>query len=463
MVNIFILLIIYIIKVIKTKYPDNQTNPELVFETNLLNFHSENPDLLKRYNQKGKYFAFPNTIRINKYGKIFISVPRHIFDVSVSSSIPGTMNVLENNILYPWPNEKENNYLYGPIHSIVGFEIDLDGNVWMLNHKKQIHEILVYDVNGNFLKKYNLTLSTIHSKHESYLSNILLDLKDNYAFITDTGKIFQNSFDEKDKESNYTKTKSNIITVKLESGLSFKNLQKDPSLRPINHYENENAFSNKIDKIGLYGIALTCDKNFLYYYPIRSDKLYSIFAYKLKDERAIMKFSDIVEYNKKVSGFEMISSARGLLYYTAIEDNSILVHFHERLLSFNTIRSIGQNKKLYKDYDKEFPSSLTFNGTTGFLFYLVNSHNIFLDNNLHKPLNESEINFKIYKVMVNDRSYLYPCNVFSYMPNYIWGFIVVGSLSLSIFLIRLMKFIGTLDDKKNEEIINDESELQPLE
>ena len=65
--------------------------------------------------------------------------------------------------------------------------------------------------------------------------------------------------------------------------------------------------------------------------------------------------------------------------------------------------------------------------------------------------------------MVNDRSYLYPCNVFSYMPNYIWGFIVVGSLSLSIFLIRLMKFIGTLDDKKNEEIINDESELQPLE
>ena len=183
MVNILILLIIYLIKVIKAKYPDNQTNPELVFETNLLNFHSENPDLLKRYNQKGKYFAFPNTIRINKYGKIFISVPRHIFDVSVSSSIPGTMNVLENNILYPWPNEKENNYLYGPIHSIVGFEIDLDGNVWMLNHKKQIHEILVYDVNGNFLKKYNLTLSTIHSKHESYLSNILVDLKDNYVLL----------------------------------------------------------------------------------------------------------------------------------------------------------------------------------------------------------------------------------------------------------------------------------------
>ena len=35
-----------------------------------------------------------------------------------------------------------------------------------------------------------------------------------------------------------------------------------------------------------------------------------------------MKFSDIVENNKKVNGFEMISSARGILYYTAIEDNN---------------------------------------------------------------------------------------------------------------------------------------------
>ena len=461
----FLFFIFYLIKKTITKYPDNITNPELIFETNLLNFYSKNNDLLKKYNEKGKYYAFPNTIRINKYGDIFISVPRHIFDSSIGSTIPGTMNILKDNILYPWPNEETNNFLNGPIHSIVGFEIDLDGYVWMLNHNNKIHEILIYNVDGEFVKKYNLTKSTIHSEHESYLSNILLDLKDNYAFITDTGKIFKKDFqDEEDKENNYTKTKSNIITVKLESGLSFKNLQKEPSLRPINNYENKNPISDKIDKIGLFGIALTCDKEFLYYYPVRSDKLYSIFAYKLKDERAIMKFSDIVEYNKKVSGFEMISSARGILYYTAIEDNSILVHFHERLLSFNTIRSIGQNKKLYTDYYKEFPTSLCFNGTTGYLFYLTNSHNIFLDGNLYKKLNEREKNFKIYKVMVNDRSYLYACNFFSYMPNYVWAFIVVGSLGLGYFLIRLMKFIGTLDDKKAEEqLINNESELQELE
>ena len=172
--------IFYLIKKTLTKYPDNITNPELVFETNLLNFHSKNKDLLNKYNEKGKYYAFPNTIRINKYGEIFISVPRHIFDVSIGSTIPGTMNVLRDNILYPWPNEETNNFLHGDLHSIVGFEIDLDGYVWMLNHNNDIHELIIYNVDGQFVKKYNLSKTTIHSEHESYLSNILLDLKDNY-------------------------------------------------------------------------------------------------------------------------------------------------------------------------------------------------------------------------------------------------------------------------------------------
>ncbi len=463
MFKIILYLIFFLIKIIKTKYPDNKTNPELIFESNLLNFHSNNIDLLKQYNMIGKYFAFPNTIRINRLGILFVSVPRHIFNETVASSIPGTINIIKDNILYPWPNEKENNYLYGLIHSIVGFEIDLDGNVWMLNHNKKIHEILVYNIKGYLIKRYNLTNITIHSKHESYLSNILLDLKDNYAFISDTGKIFKNSFDEKDKENNYTKTKSNIITVNLKTGLSYKNLQKEVSLRPLNNYEKENSFSDKIDKIGLYGIALTCDKEFLYYSPIRSNKIYSIFAYKLKEERVIIKLKDIIEYNKKVSGFEMISSARGLLYYTAIEDNSVLVHFHERFLSFKVIRSISQNKILYNDYYKEYPSSITFNGTTGYLFYLVNYHNIFLKGNLYKPLNESENNFKIYKTMVNDRSYLYPCNYFAYMPNYIWIFILIFSLFLSSSLIRLIKYIGSFEDDKNDEIAIDGMELFPLD
>ena len=65
--------------------------------------------------------------------------------------------------------------------------------------------------------------------------------------------------------------------------------------------------------------------------------------------------------------------------------------------------------------------------------------------------------------MVNDRSYLYPCNFFAYMPNYIWIFILIFSLCLSSSLIRLIKYIGSFEDDKNDEIAIDGMELFPLD
>ena len=65
--------------------------------------------------------------------------------------------------------------------------------------------------------------------------------------------------------------------------------------------------------------------------------------------------------------------------------------------------------------------------------------------------------------MVNDRSYLYPCNFFTYMPNYIWIVILIFSLCLSSSLIRLIKYIGSFEDDKNDEIVIDGMELVPLD
>ena len=85
--------------------------------------------------------------------------------------------------------------------------------------------------------------------------------------------------------------------------------------------------NNKADisNIGLYGLALYCDKRFLYYSPIKSEKLYQINTYYLQDERTIRN-KDIHEYDKIYAPFELFSSARGLFYYTTIEENSILVY-----------------------------------------------------------------------------------------------------------------------------------------
>ena len=206
-----------------------------------------------------------------------------------------------------------------------------------------------------------------------------------------------------------------------------------------------------INGIGLYGIALSCDKRFLYYTPVKSDKLYVINTLFLQDERTLRN-KDINILDKKYSSFEIMSSARGLFYYTSIEENSVLVNFYERILTFSNVRSVTHGNL----FDDNVPVSLTFNGTTGYLFYLVNKHHIFINDNIDKELDINQDNFFIYKVKTNDRSYLYPCNIYSYIPNSTWIAIIIISLILSYGVFKLIVFVTKLSPKKKEMEPNEE-------
>ena len=117
------------------KFPDNRTRTHIeeIYSSKYLEFDID-LEKNKLYEEKSKKYAFPNTIRFNNKGTLFISVPRHLFGDEIDSYIPGTFNSLVNGKLKPWPNQKENDYNKGRIHSIVGFEIDLEGNMYLLNH-----------------------------------------------------------------------------------------------------------------------------------------------------------------------------------------------------------------------------------------------------------------------------------------------------------------------------------------
>ena len=123
-------IVIISLHLIICKFPDNKTreNIEEIYSKKYLQFDDELNDL---YENKSKKYAFPNTIRINNNGTLFMSVPRHLFGDEIDSYIPGTINYLINGKLKPWPNREENDYKKGRIHSIVGFEIDLEGNMYL--------------------------------------------------------------------------------------------------------------------------------------------------------------------------------------------------------------------------------------------------------------------------------------------------------------------------------------------
>ena len=450
--KIGIIIIILIFSNYECKFPDNKTRDDIeeVFKANYLESDTDN-ELNNLYEKYSKKYAFPNTIRINHKGVLFISVPRHLFGDQIDSHIPGTINCLINNKLRPWPNQSENDFNKGRIHSIVGFEIDLEGNVYLLNHgKNKKRELLVYYNNGTIKDVYDLKEVTYHRAHESLLTNIVLDLTYNFAYIADTGKISENQYYEGDLKN---QTKSNLIVLNLKNKAAIKFMQKEKSTMPDINYIKKNKKIN-IKNIGLYGLALSCDKRFLYIAPVKSDKLYKVNTFYLQDERTIRN-KDINEFNKKYSSFEFISSARGLFYYTSIDENSILVNFYESVLSFENIRSI-----LYENiFDDNIPVSLTFNGTTGYLFYLVNKHHIFINDNFHKELNIKQNNFFIYKIKTNDRSYLYPCNVYSYIPSSTWIIIIALSLLFSYIVYKLINYVVKKSSEKKEELEENEEEL----
>ena len=447
--TIVIILLFLQITFIISKYPDNKTNPYFIYNFTTLPF----ANATKEYNETGKFYAYPSTIRISPKGDLFVSVPRHVFNnKTISRSIPGTINQIKDGLLYPWPSLEENTYNVGRLGSVVGFEIDLKGRLWLLNHRRKEREVIIYNKDGTYFKSINITTATIHRYHMSYLSNILLDLQRGFAYISDTGNIFGNPNDP-------AKTKSNIIVLNLENEFALKILQKDTSSKPEVNYEYDDTFKTTIKNIGLYGIALTCDKKHLYYSPVKSRQMYSLQTYKLQDEHAVRGVDEIQNYTKRFASFEITSSARGILYYTAIDDNSINVNFYERDITFSITRKVGHDKEKNKETLEEYPTSLTFNGTTGMLFYLVNKHNILLDKDITERIDDKKVNFQIMSVYVNDRSYLYPCNFFYYMPNHFWVFILVVSLGLAYILIRIIKQVGKLDKrekikvKENEDLI----------
>ena len=225
--KIEIIIILLIFSCYKCKFPDNKTNindTTEVYKAKYLEFETD-IEINNLYEKKSKKYAFPNTIRINSKGILFVSVPRHLFGDDIDSFIPGTINYLIDNKLHPWPNQEENDFYKGRIHSIVGFEIDLDDNIYLLNHKKnKERELLVYFKNGTLKDSYNLNEVTIHKDHESLLSNIVLDLTYNFAYIADTGKISEKDFKQGQLKND---TKSNLIVLNLNNKVAIRFLRKE--------------------------------------------------------------------------------------------------------------------------------------------------------------------------------------------------------------------------------------------
>ena len=393
--------IIFLICILQIESNDYNKTLEIVAQFNIIKFRKSPTEIEECEN------CIPAGIKLSKNGTIFCSFPRWFDNVTVTFAKYNK----EENIFEPWPslemNQKYKNNDSSGLNSILGFEIDEYDNLYILDQGrinknpalKDSMKLLNYSLNDGQLKKTYTFKSDIVDPNNSFLNDIVLDLKSKIAYITDSGT--------------FSYYNSGIIVLKFEDDKQFKILSNHYSVLPdqsfLLHIEKEivqNSASPKINGTG--GIALSCDGEALYYCPLSGRMIYSILKKDINKAIEENKLNNITVYEgfKKEASNGLLASNKGNLYMTGIETGSIYVSKETEpdLLRFN-----------YKDFDSfqgnittMWPDTLALHG--GFLYFISNQLNNFPDNINYTHPKNGKYNFAILKFYVgDDGSYIGGC------------------------------------------------------
>lgn len=387
----------------------------------------------------------PAGIKINSKGDIFISIPRWKGNVysTLNKLISSGNGVL---LLEPFPSLLANKEgVATALQSVLGFEIDLDDNIWVLDQGKiygrpsipQSQKIIKFNsITGQTLDTYDLT--SVTNSNSSFLNDIVLDPLRGYAYITDSGL---------NVNVNETETPAlivlNTITKKADRVLdSHPSVSAEVGLEfEIN---TERVLSNSPMMTGADGIALSCDKRVLYWTPLTSRTVYAIETQYLRN---LTKYPKTEEYIIKVGSKNstsdgMIISEKNDLYMTALEFNSI--YRQEDITPVNSSFNY-QKFQVYGNSSTRmmWPDTLGFDNQNRSLLVVSNQLHHFEEDKINflNPKTGAN-NFNIWKIDVDDRSYLYGCKDLSADDDTVEIFPVWAKILVSIIAVIFAIIIG---------------------
>lgn len=344
----------------------------------------------------------PVGIKINSKGKMFVAVPR------LKSNVYSTLNTLEGYSsdkviqLSPYPSLSEND-IANPngLKSVMGFEIDLDDNLWVLDmgtiagvRQAGTAKLRKYNSKGKLVTDY--PLDNYIQPSTSFLNDLVIDPKGGWVYIADS--------------SGQTPA---FIVINTDSKEIKRIMEKDPSTMPdLSLWINVNGvkvYDNAPIETGLDGIALSCSKKTLYYTPLTSRTLYAIRTEHLKDFKSTTQAKHVIELGYKLSASGgLVSSRNGRLYLTSLEQNSVLLQSdikpNAENFQFNVFKPIINDSKLV------WPDTFAFDNDKKTLYIIANQFHNFITGNIDfmNPKN-GDANFYIWSVYVNDKSYLEDC------------------------------------------------------
>jgi sugar lactone lactonase YvrE len=291
-------------------------------------------------------------------GSVFVNYPRWSDQVPVSVA---RLDPLAGPV--PFPATSWNDWSPGAdparkwvcVQSVV---TDDRGRLWVLDPANPRFEGVV--AGGAKLVCFNPTTHGVIASYSfgpeiarknSYLNDVRIDTRRNFAYITDSGE-------------------GALVVLNLKTGVARRVLESTPSVKPekIDVIVSGKPWRMNGQKrdIAADGIALTPDGVWVYYHALTGRTLYRIRTQWLADDRIreaqLAKLAEKVQVGRPSDGLE--ADHFGHVYLTSIEDNSLTLVTPS--LDKNH-RSRFMQQTLVQDARLEWPDSLAWD-SRGYLY-----------------------------------------------------------------------------------------------
>ena len=305
-------------------------NYEMLLSWNRLywNFTNESTKAQFEKNQYWKH-AIPTGIKVDQNGVFYAAVPRW------TDGIPSTLNYIAMKdgkaILEPFPSWKWNQAgNVDALQSVMGYEIDEYNRMWILDQGKIAYQpskpgsqkLLLWDLNSNKMIDSIIIPDKAAPYRTSFLNDLLVDNKNGFVYITDSGSGWQNH-----------PIVGGIIIYNMKTKTFRRVLNKQPSTQPLPGFQfdidTRRVYSDKPVEFGVDGIALSADHCTLYYCSVPSRNLYAIDTALLRDYGTPLEEIDCrvcALGSKGTTTDGMCGDNRGNIFYTMEEKKGIGVY-----------------------------------------------------------------------------------------------------------------------------------------
>jgi sugar lactone lactonase YvrE len=271
--------------------------------------------------------AMPAGVKVDQQGNYFVSVPRW------APGIPSTMNrivvkngkpLLEAFPSWEWNKAGDPKFL----QSVLGYEIDEQNRMWLLDQGKIAYtpsldgsqKLVLWDLNTNKMIDSIKIPSEIASYRTSFLNDLVVDNKNGFVYITDSGNGGGWS----------SPVVGGIIVYNIKTKTFRRVLDRHYSTQDFPGFVFEivhkRVFKDRPARLGSDGIALSADRSTLYYCPVTGRNLYAVDTTLLRDFNTPLEtISGSVQAkgSKGTNTDGMHADNKGNVFYTMLEGQGV--------------------------------------------------------------------------------------------------------------------------------------------